>query len=311
MWLVSFSGGRSKKLYGNTMGSIIRKTNDILELHFQHPEGKSAKVQVLRLSELRKRELPFSIYDAARHDCHTIHFVTQGRGFHWADFERIKLGRGDVLYVRPGQVHAFDKPSRHEALFLLFQDEALRNPDSLRQIDPVRLNAIRPKPTDFDLLVELVASLESVAGYHPSFDVHQLTPWILGAISTAIGRISQALQAQQRPSSQNYLEMVHDFERVLDKHFACHRTINWYARNLCVTVRSLSRACKTVRNRTPKQLVNARVSVEAKRYLVLTDDSVEQVARRVGFSESTNFVKFFRRTVGQSPAEFRRKQSVT
>ncbi|MEM9203820.1 MAG: helix-turn-helix domain-containing protein, partial [Actinomycetota bacterium] len=55
---------------------------------------------------------------------------------------------------------------------------------------------------------------------------------------------------------------------------------------------------------TAKELVDQRVALEARRRL--TDDGVTAaaVAHELGFSEATNFVKFFRRLVGLSPTEW-------
>jgi AraC-like DNA-binding protein len=45
--------------------------------------------------------------------------------------------------------------------------------------------------------------------------------------------------------------------------------------------------------------------LEAKRQLAVTSDSVESIGLSLGFSEATNFVKFFRRVSGDTPAAFR------
>ncbi len=277
------------------------------ELMFIHPEGDTAYVQVLRVSELRKRKMPFSIYDPARHEFHTIQVITRGTGYHWVDFERLKVGRGDILYTRPGQVRTFDRASRHEALYLLFRSEALHTPELLQQVDPGRQPTIRLTAPDFELISNLVMSLKSLERRRPSFDVHQLSPWILGAIVAAVGEIAKAQHGQRSSSPSHYMELVHKFEMVLEKQFTSQRIISWYADELSVTGRNLARACTAVRNRTPKQLLNTRVTVEAKRQLIMSRDSVERIAANLGFTESTNFVKFFRKNSGQTPNEFRRR----
>jgi AraC-like DNA-binding protein len=47
--------------------------------------------------------------------------------------------------------------------------------------------------------------------------------------------------------------------------------------------------------------------VEAKRLLAHTALPTAVIADRIGFDEATNFIKFFRREVGCSPGEVRRK----
>ncbi|MEL7362149.1 MAG: helix-turn-helix domain-containing protein, partial [Bacteroidota bacterium] len=51
-----------------------------------------------------------------------------------------------------------------------------------------------------------------------------------------------------------------------------------------------------------------RVGLEARRLLATTSDTVEAIGFRLGFSEATNFVKFFKRVVGITPEAFRLTQ---
>ncbi len=48
-----------------------------------------------------------------------------------------------------------------------------------------------------------------------------------------------------------------------------------------------------------------RVALEARRLLAHTDLTVAAVGRRLGFEETTNFVKFFVRRTGTTPGTFR------
>jgi AraC family transcriptional regulator, transcriptional activator of pobA len=61
---------------------------------------------------------------------------------------------------------------------------------------------------------------------------------------------------------------------------------------------------------TPKQLIDERVCLEAQRLLVHTRWPLTRICAELGFCEPTNFVKFFRRTTGQTPEQFRRKPVV-
>jgi AraC-like DNA-binding protein len=49
------------------------------------------------------------------------------------------------------------------------------------------------------------------------------------------------------------------------------------------------------------------VLLEAKRLLAHSTASVAAVAHQLGFSEATNFVKFFRRNAGVTPKAFRQR----
>lgn len=60
---------------------------------------------------------------------------------------------------------------------------------------------------------------------------------------------------------------------------------------------------------TAKAFVASRINLEAKRLLAHTALPVSVIADQVGFDEATNFVKLFKREVGCSPGEFRRRHA--
>lgn len=72
-----------------------------------------------------------------------------------------------------------------------------------------------------------------------------------------------------------------------------------------MTTKTLSRACHQVRGLSPKKLIDGNLALEAKRNLVMGDHTVEEIALGLGFSEATNFVKFFKRITGRTPEVFR------
>src|SRR5262249_60848080 len=77
------------------------------------------------------------------------------------------------------------------------------------------------------------------------------------------------------------------------------------AERLTVPVHPLARAGVVAAGRSAKQVVAARVAVEARLLLACTDEPVAAVGRRLGFTEPTNFGRFFVRETGLTPGEFR------
>jgi AraC-like DNA-binding protein len=98
------------------------------------------------------------------------------------------------------------------------------------------------------------------------------------------------------------------FVQELERNFAQARSVVWYARALGYSEKTLLRACQAMAGAPPKELIDRRVALEAKRLLAHTQDAVGNIAADVGFTETTNFVKFFRRREGIAPSEFRARQ---
>jgi AraC-like DNA-binding protein len=91
--------------------------------------------------------------------------------------------------------------------------------------------------------------------------------------------------------------------------FATERSGHGYAVRLGYSARTLTRACRAATGRSAKELIDARVALEAQRLLAHTDLPVAAIGRSLGFSEPTNFGKFFAREVGETPGAFRSRQT--
>ena len=60
-----------------------------------------------------------------------------------------------------------------------------------------------------------------------------------------------------------------------------------------------------VTDRNAKTVLTNRMMLEAKRLLAHSVLPIADIGDRLGFSEATNFVKFFRREAGLTPSAFR------
>ena len=68
---------------------------------------------------------------------------------------------------------------------------------------------------------------------------------------------------------------------------------------------ALSRALSEVTGRSTKELVTDRVMLEAARLLRFTDETVGEVAHRVGFADPLYFSRAFKRHAGEAPMAYR------
>ncbi|HSG56759.1 MAG TPA: helix-turn-helix domain-containing protein, partial [Paracoccaceae bacterium] len=80
-----------------------------------------------------------------------------------------------------------------------------------------------------------------------------------------------------------------------------------YARELGASVPTLARACRTILQAPPGEVVRARVLLEALRHLTFTSDSLSAISDRLGFSDPAYFARFFKRRTGRTASQFRRE----
>ncbi len=284
----------------------IRST--VQRLPFHHSSGKASPVDIVRMSWLRSRELDHSLFEPTRLAFHLLQFVTTGSGAHWVDFNRIVLQAGDILYIRPEQVHSFDANSDHEALFLFFVPETLLQAH-IPQLARWQANTtLRPRSSDFNILVELLLVQEGIDTRSSALQSANVGPYVLGAILTGIADIAADQHGSASVTTQRYDAMVVAFEELLDQSHATKRRLDWYSSQLGTTPRTLARACRQIRDWSPKQMIDSRIVLEAKRHLAIGTETVETICYSLGFSDPTNFIKFFKRIAGVTPDAFRRNQ---
>lgn len=273
---------------------------------FRHPDGVGPLVEVVDLVELRvrARKMNHSIYGPTQLNFHCIHWVIRGEGAHWVDFGRVPIRTGELLHIHPGQVHAFDRESTHEGLLLVFLPEAIPQTLSLRLVHPLRPSPIRPTRSESRHISQLAELMYSVQQARTVLGGQQPLRHMLAAVLSAAQTIAERSGSL---ASGRASDVSHAFDTLLDHHLYKQKGLSWYAGELGVSTRTLTRACHEAYGMSAKQHLDGRVALEAKRLLVHTEGTVQAVGTRLGFEEATNFVKFFRRVEGETPNSFRNR----
>lgn len=128
---------------------------------------------------------------------------------------------------------------------------------------------------------------------------------LISALLVWVGRRSLALAHAETPSSDRGREHLQGFTRLLEGHFREHRSIEQYAAELGISAAHLNALCRRLAGQSALQLINQRLLLEAKRCLVYTAMTVNQISDSLGFSEPAYFSRFFKRGSGLSPKAFR------
>lgn len=105
-------------------------------------------------------------------------------------------------------------------------------------------------------------------------------------------------------------ERLSRFRLLLELNMRDHRSVAWYAGQLNVTTRTLTRICRRSLNCTPAQLIHARLALEAQRLLAFTNANVVQVADQLGFADCSYFSRFYQRMTGRRPKADRKAPSL-
>jgi AraC family transcriptional regulator, transcriptional activator of pobA len=96
-----------------------------------------------------------------------------------------------------------------------------------------------------------------------------------------------------------------EFLDLVNKEFREIRDVETYAARIHISSKQLNRICKEASGRTPSQLLDMRIHLEASRLLHYTNRSVKEISYDLGFGEPSYFIKFYRRIGKQTPHQYR------
>jgi AraC-like DNA-binding protein len=110
------------------------------------------------------------------------------------------------------------------------------------------------------------------------------------------------------PQSRRSEVLFYNFIVNIERHFAEHRTVSFYADSLCVTSKHLSTVVKEISGRTAGDWIDSYVVNEIKRLLMTTDMTIQEISCKLKFANQSFLGKYFKHHTGMSPREFRALQ---
>ncbi|GHD32775.1 transcriptional regulator [Streptomyces galbus] len=262
------------------------------------------------LRELRDQGSVPSLASPHRLDFHQILVVTAGSGSFAVDSTRFECRPGTLVWTRPNQVIEFSPRSDMDADVIMFTETfPLHLSARVGMFDDVL------RPTHWQLYgSELLAFRRVVSLLREEFqrpDEGLGEELLKHLLAVAMLHIDQMCRRRHKEPgaavSGEQGELFLRFRRELDRSYAVTRLVEDYAAALNCSTRALSRACRAVAGTSAKDVIDSRVALEARRLLGHTDLPIGAIARRLGFSEVTNFGKFFTRRVNMTPGAFRRE----
>lgn len=99
--------------------------------------------------------------------------------------------------------------------------------------------------------------------------------------------------------------IIRKFNLLVEANFKSEHAVSFYAQQLCKSPKTLSNLFAIFNQKTPSQIIQERITVEAKRLLCYTDRSIKHITFELGFEDVSYFSNFFKKNMGMSPSDFR------
>lgn len=99
--------------------------------------------------------------------------------------------------------------------------------------------------------------------------------------------------------------LFEQFISLVAKYHTQYRNVAFYADQLCLTPKYMSKLIKTATGKSAPEWIDAYVILEAKNLLKYSNDTIKQIVFKLNFPNQSVFYKFFKARTGMTPSEYR------
>lgn len=250
-----------------------------------------------------------------RHPYYELVWVDGGEASLLVDFHRYTVQSGTMAFVASGQVHQWYADfSQTRILVIGFVLERLLNYGKIAQavaLLPFQDNAHAPvlpiSAKSYPVFARLFDSLSARFASDGLTEEEVLMAY-LNVILVELLRVYGA--PAKVVSTDAPTTLTHSFYELVGEHFQDKRQVRAYANMLGVSLNHLVETVRSTSGKTPKQILQERLLLEAKRMLVHTQYTVAEISWRLDFKTPSYFGVWFKNLEGVTPAQFRQALTV-
>ncbi|GAB3794667.1 helix-turn-helix domain-containing protein [Spirosoma humi] len=230
-------------------------------------------------------------------------FIQQGATQYGVDGGTLTLGQHELVFSLPHQIQHMPISLQAKEYYKLgFDDHCLAR---LPKQYPFLLNPLNQQKIRFSAttarrlqaIFELLQGLLAVLDTDPELILAHLNS-LLTEINTAY------FSADAKPADQQMTKYI-AFQVFVENNLTEHPTIRHAAQELALSTDRLNQLVKHYSGLSPKEFINHRLILEAKRRLHYGGrTSVKELAFELGFSDPSYFSRLFRKITGKTVAAF-------
>lgn len=281
---------------------------DIKKISFK--PGLSVEFEILTISDLYCHHKDL-VTSPQRADFYQIFLIQKGTPTHFVDFKPMPLEENTMLFVPKHCVNHFDFTGDYEGKIIIFTDDFFcKNHDDMQFIqstilfnDLYEITKIHANLVSSDLS-EAVKAMEIELSKPNDYAQHNILRNQLRTFLLLAEREKRKQGFKEIKASAD-LDYVLLFKDLLDKNFKADKSVSKYASDISISEKRLNKATTAILDQTPKQLIDGKVLLEAKRLLAYGISTIKEISIELGFEEPTNFIKYFRKHTNTTPSEFR------
>lgn len=237
------------------------------------------------------------------HNMYILSFLYEGTIPHYADFERKPIQAPALLILTPDQIHIHTPTTGCKIYSLIFSTDFIHGENKeLYAFLQTIFSQYTVRLTDQELL-EIDTYIQHIKTEYEnkSKGDFMIIKMLLNIIIIYCSKIVNRFIGPDRTKS----ELYHRFLLLLRENLAKYHQVTEYARVLNVSTDVLNQIVKDRNCKSPKQIIDEQLLLEAKRALYWSEATVKEIGWRLGFETDSYFNRFFKKLTGITPKQFR------
>jgi AraC family transcriptional regulator, transcriptional activator of pobA len=263
------------------------------------------------VSTVSVKKLSKESYKNSDPDHYQIVWIEQGIRSVTIDFQEIPFYPNSIYFVLPGKVlklkFSCELPKGWVLQFSrsFFREQYLeglniKNADIFYSNGEIPRIALSPKIGQrIDALAEMIA--EVMQSQIPNREMAASS-----LVKTLLVYCDSKCNIRVTNNSNNHhLNLVSMFKQLVSRHLNSRHRVSEYAEMMKVSPKYLNQVVKMVMGVTAKSVILEQLMIQSCRDLKFSNESIKEIAIKLGFSEQEHFSNFFKKTMGCSPSTYR------
>jgi AraC family transcriptional activator of pobA len=231
-------------------------------------------------------------------------YLRQGEGFHWIEEEKYMIIAPEFYFLMPHQLHHWQFTSIPKGYVILFKKSYFDDGYDHHIVELInklkgRFRTGIPDGNSPDYILQEILNEYSRNTEFSRKIIH-------GLLIALFAKILQFINIQTHEKHVPWT-LYEKYQEIILKECPRLYRVKDFAKILNTTPQNLNTICRRRTGSSAKNLIIDQLILEAKRYLLHTDNTINEISQILPFNDTSYFVKFFKKQEGISPLQFRRK----
>jgi len=245
------------------------------------------------------------------HDCYELYFLHSGDRYYFIDDKTYHVAEGSVVFITPSTIHCscnFEKKG-YDRTVMYFKREFVDDILTLLGVDffgnyGACCHILTTGMADRELFRRAAESMQSV--YDSDIGDNAYLKASLVHLLLFISKIGTTSRVPPIEYANPTHKMISEITGYINNNYSGNITLAEISRRYFISPCYFSRTFRALCGISFTEYLNSVRIKAACDLLTDTDDSITDIAHKVGFNGNTHFTRVFKKLTGASPSEYRK-----